>query len=76
MAEQTTTTKQAAVWKPPRLRILGLAVDTKSGNDPTKMGGTWEGLTNPTAPPDANSSSAGYRMPNSGEPVPYPYPWQ
>ena len=75
MAE--TTTKAAAVWNPPRLRVLGLGVDTKSGNNPLKMGGTYEGLTHPTAPPfGPNSPSAGYRMPSSGEPVPHPYPWQ
>ena len=74
MAE--TTTKAAAVWKPPRLRVLGLAVDTKSGSNPLKMGATYEGLTNPSAPPDASQPSAGYRMPTSGEPVPHPYPWQ
>ena len=74
MAE--TTTKAAAVWKPPRIMKLALG-GTRSGSDPTKMGSTFEGLTHPTAPPDANSPSAGYRMPSSGErPVPNPYPWQ
>ena len=72
MAEQTTTTKQAAVWNPPRLVKLALG-STDSG---TKSGPIYEGLTNPTAPPSADQPSAGYRMPNSGEPVPYPYPWQ
>ena len=74
MAE--TTTKQAAVWKPPRLRILGTGVNTKSGNDPLKMGSIYEGLTHPSAPPDSDNPSAGYRMPSSSEPVPHPYPWQ
>ena len=74
MAEQTTT-KQAAVWNPPRLTKLALG-STDSG---IKSSPVYEGQTNHLpggAPPSFNQPSAGYRMPNSGEPVPYPYPWQ
>ena len=73
MAEQTTTTKQAAVWSPPRLMMLNARGVTRSG---TRGGSTYEGSQHPTAPPNFNQPSAGYRMPSSGEPVPYPYPWQ
>ena len=77
MAEQTTTTKQAAVWNPPRLMKLALG-GTKSG---TRGAGTgiYEGVNNHlpgVAPPTNSQPSTGYRMPTSGEPVPYPYPWQ
>ena len=63
MAEQTT--KQAAVWNPPRLRALGLGVDT--GNDGGRGGphtDTWESNC-PVAAPN-------YRMPTSGETGTFP----
>ena len=62
MAEQTTTTRQAAAWNPPRLRKLGLGADTSSLGErsPTEQ---WEG--------DCGSSPAyartRYRMPTSGD---------
>ena len=58
MAQQTTTTRQAAVWKPPRLSKLYLG-STWSGTKGNPVTTTWE--TNcPVA-------AAGYRMPTSGE---------
>ena len=63
MAE-TTTTKQAAVWKPPRLRVLGTSGVTRTG---TRDGdtSTWETSGAPASCPEAPL----YRMPFSGEPV-------
>ncbi len=61
MAE-TTTTKQAAVWNPPRLRVLGTGVDTGNGSDPTKTE-VWEGH----CPSRPGSPAENYRMPTSGE---------
>ena len=76
MAEQTTTTKQAAVWSPPRLHKLMLG-STRSGT----LGqgtSTFEGSQGgPGAPPSFSQPSLGYRMPTSGDlPIPWPYPWQ
>ena len=61
MAE--TTTKQATVWKPPRLRVLGLGRGTRTG---TRDGGSsnWE---TPGAPPSCPEGAL-YRMPVSAEP--------
>ena len=61
MAE--TTTKQAAVWKPPRLRVLGTSGVTRSG---TRDGDTsnWETSGQPSGCPDGEL----YRMPTSAEP--------
>ena len=64
MAEQNTT-RQAAVWKPPRLMKLALG-GTRSGTkgqDPYDPG-SWE---TPTAPPSCPEQST-YRMPTSAEP--------
>ena len=74
MAEQTTT-KAAAVWKPPRLMKLALG-SIRSGSKGSPTFNIYEGSQGPSAPPTNDAPSAGYRMPNSGEPVPYPYPWQ
>ena len=62
MAE-TTTTKQAAVWKPPRLRVLGTSGVTGTG---TRDGSTsqWETVGQPPSCPDSQL----YRMPISAEP--------
>ncbi len=57
---ETTTTKQAAVWNPPRLRILGFGDGTR--NDGGRGGpgtDTWE--SNCPVP------ASNYRMPLSGE---------
>ena len=61
MAE--TTTKAAAVWNPPRLRVLGLGGNTRTG---TRDGqeSQWETVGQPSACPDG----ALYRMPISAEP--------
>ena len=63
MAE-TTTTKQAAVWKPPRLMKLALG-GTRSGTKGQNDDSSWE---TPAAPPSC-PLQPGYRMPNSGEPT-------
>ncbi len=63
MAEQTTTTKQAAVWNPPRLMKLALG-GTKSGTKGNPADDNWEISGGPVSCPE----SPGYRMPNSGEP--------
>ena len=76
MAKQPETTRHAAVWNPPRIRKLNLH-DVESGTRPSTS--QWEGTTNHlpnAAPPAFSAPSRGYRMPTSGEPVPYPYPWQ
>ena len=71
MANATEHTERAAVWNPPRIhKILLDAV--VSG---TRMANDWEGSKTWTPGPNA-SPTEGYRMPTSGEPVPYPYPWQ
>ena len=62
MAEQTTTTKQAAVWKPPRLRILGLGADTGNGSKRHPLEEVWE-----FSPDAAYQGTCAYRMPLSGE---------
>ena len=59
MAEQTTT-RQAAVWKPPRLSKLSLGgtwSGTKGQGDPSVT--TWE--------TDCPVGAPGYRMPLSSE---------
>ena len=64
MAEQTTTTKQAAVWNPPRLRRIGGNVDTESGNKVRQtVDDVYEG--------SHDNNTFGYRMPRSGEPQRY-----
>ena len=77
MANATETTKQAAVWNPPRIRKYKV-YGVESGTKPSPT--LYEGLTNPAVPPGSpalqGSQSHGYRMPLSGEPVPWPYPWQ
>ena len=62
MTETTTTTKQAAVWNPPRLRKMAVRGGTRSGTVPGDN--TWEVFSGPASCPVA----ATYRMPNSGEP--------
>ena len=68
MAE-TTTTKQAGGWKPPRLSILSLG-STDSGNrvptDPATI--VWE-----YSPESAHQKTCGYRMPTSSETEFLPY---
>ena len=59
MAEQTTTTKQAAAWNPPRLMILSLG-KTDSGTKGGPDIASWE-TTCPVAPYPT------YRMPISNE---------
>ena len=65
MAKQTTTTtKQAAVWKPPRLMKLALGgteSGTKGQGDPT----SWE----VTGAPPSCPVKPNYRMPTSSEPT-------
>ncbi len=61
MAE--TTTKQAAVWKPPRLMKLAFG-GTESGTKGSPDIATWEVTGAPVSCPLAIN----YRMPNSGEP--------
>ena len=67
---ETTTPpppKQAAVWKPPRLRKLYLAAGTANGSDPNKNEtNIWEG-SNPAPAPGIPTTN--YRMPLSGEPL-------
>ena len=71
MAE--TTTKQAAVWNPPRLRRIG-ASNTESGGRVDPAGdGRWEGGGNN---PSRQTTNVRYRMPRSGEPITHPNPWQ
>ena len=62
MAEQTTT-KQAAVWKPPRFRKMEVRGGTRTG---MRDGGTsqWETVGQPSTCPDSQL----YRMPTSAEP--------
>ena len=77
MANATETTKRAAVWNPPRFHKLHLhdpAVGSGTRTPPTTA--DWEGskIWDPSSP--AASPTRGYRMPNSSDPVPYPYPWQ
>ncbi len=66
MAE--TTTKQAAVWNPPRFSKLAFGSTdsgTKVPSDPTHI--VWE-----FSPEAAHQGTCGYRMPLSGEPtLPY-----
>ena len=64
MAEQTTTTKQAAVWKPPRLTLLLVGSTVLSGTR------TWPG-TDHVYEGSQSDRQAEYRMPRSGEPVRY-----
>ena len=59
MAE-TTTTKQAAVWKPPRLMVLAVRSTRNDGGRGSPTVDTWE--TSCSAAPAPN-----YRMPTSGE---------
>ena len=64
MAERTTTTKQATVWKPPRLTMLKARGVTRSGTRGTPGDQDWEVFSGPsscTPKPD-------YRMPTSSEP--------
>ena len=74
MANATETTKHAAVWNPPRIHELSLDGAVGSGSHPPSTG-DWEGSKEWAPGPNA-SPTRGYRMPRSGEPVPYPYPWQ
>ncbi len=60
MAEMTTT-KQAAVWKPPRLMKLALG-GTKSGSIDGPS--SWERQCSSS---NQNLARSAYRMPNSGE---------
>ena len=72
MAKQPETTS-AAVWNPPRFRKLNLH-GVESGTKPSVS--QWEGLYNYNYPASPQDPTSGYRVPTSGEPVPYPYPWQ
>ena len=74
MANATETTKRAAVCNPPRIRRLDLH-GVESGSHPPGTA-DWEGskIWDPASP--SASPTRGYRMPTSGEPVPFPYPWQ
>ena len=75
MTKQTTT-KASGGWNPPRLNKLALG-NTDSGTKGGPGGVTYEGSQGgPSAPPAFNQPSAGYRMPTSVEPIPWPYPWQ
>ena len=64
MARQTETTKQAAVWQPPRLRRIYLKADFASGS--LHQPYLWEGGTNNPGNP-AGNPYANYRMPTSGD---------
>ena len=73
MANATETTERAAVWNPPRIRKLNLHAAgsgtlTTPGTDSRYEGGS-------TIPGD-RSTNIRYRMPNSGEVVTDPNPWQ
>ncbi len=65
MAEQTTTTKQAAVWNPLRLRALGLGADTESGSRGEQGD---QKIGNFLAAPVLCHKKLRYRMPTSSEP--------
>ena len=61
--ETTPPPKQAAVWKPPQLRLLrwaGTASGTKGQNDAN----VWEGHCNAPSP---QGPAPGYRMPTSAD---------
>ena len=62
MAEQTTTTRQAAAWNPPRFRKLGLGADTSNTGERSPPN-QWEGDCG-TQPQWARTR---YRMPTSGD---------
>ena len=74
MAKQTETGRQAAVWNPPRIYELQLH---SVGSGIRGVGTTqYEGSNNYNYPASPADPTSGYRLPTSGEPVPYPYPWQ
>ena len=62
MAERQTT-KQVAVWNPPRLHKIILSTIIQSGTK--NVIPRFEGGANP--PTSTGSPNAEYRMPNSGE---------
>ena len=67
------TTKQAAVWTPPRLNKLALGSTDSGTKSELTYDGRWEGGG---TTPGRRTFNSDYRMPRSGEPVTDPNPWQ